>query len=94
MHIRDTLAVLPAGNGHAVGRHDLYIEGGDIVGVDEAPEGFVPDELIDGARLLTIPGFVNAYAHTYMSAMRNAADDRAFGDWLFGAIAPIERRSN
>ncbi len=25
--IRNTLAVLPDGNGHAVGRHDLYVEG-------------------------------------------------------------------
>ncbi len=90
--IRNTPAVLPAGNSHAVGRQDLYIDGTDIVGIDEAPEGFIPNETIDGTRLLTIPGLVNAHAHSYMSIMRNTADDLAFGDWLFGTIAPIERR--
>ena len=30
LFIRNTLAVLPAGDGHAAGRHDVYIEGGDI----------------------------------------------------------------
>ncbi|MBQ9003766.1 MAG: amidohydrolase [Eggerthellaceae bacterium] len=88
--IRNTLAVLPAGIGHATGHHDLYLEGGDIAGIDEAPEGFTPDEVIDGTRLLTIPGLVNAHAHTYLSVMRNAADDLAFNDWLFGTIVPLE----
>ena len=90
--IRNALAILPAGNGHAAGRHDLYIEGSDIAGIDKAPEGFVPDEVIDGIRFLAIPGLVNAHTHTYMSVMRNSADDLAFGDWLFDTVVPIERR--
>ena len=90
--IRNTLAVLPASDGHAVGRHDLYVEGGDIVGIDDAPPGFVANETIDGTRRLTIPGLINAHTHVYMSMMRNAADDLAFGDWLFGTVAPLERR--
>ena len=73
--IRNTLAVLPDGSGHAVGRHDLYIEGSCIAGIDEAPVGFTASETIDGTRLLTIPGLVNAHTHTYMAMMRNAADD-------------------
>ena len=90
--IRNTLAILPAGSGHAVGRHDLYIEGSYIAGIDEAPEEFVLDEVIDGTRLLTIPGLVNAHTHTYLSILRNAADDLAFGDWLFDTVVPVERR--
>lgn len=90
--IRNTLAVLPDGNGHAVSRHDLYIKGADIAGIDEAPEGFAPDETIDGTRFLTIPGLVNAHAHTYMCMMRNAADGLALEGWLFGAVGPIEQR--
>ena len=90
--IRNTIAVLPDGSGHAVGRHDLYIEGSCIAGIDEAPVGFTASETIDGTCLLTIPGLVNAHTHTYMAMMRNAADDLSFGDWLFGTIAPIERR--
>ena len=89
--IRNTLAVLPSGAGHAVGRHDLYIEGSDIAGIDVAPKGFDPSEVIDGTRLLTIPGLVNAHTHSYMSIMRNAADELAFNDWFFGSIALIER---
>ena len=90
--IRDTLAVLPAGNGHAVGRHDLYVEEGVIAGIDDAPAGFTAGKTIDGTGLLTISGLVDAHAHTYMSTMRGAADDLAFGSWLFGTIVPIERR--
>ncbi len=89
--IQNTLAVLPAGNSHAVSRHDLYIEGSIIAGIDEAPEGFSPDKIIDGTHFMTIPGLVNAHTHTYMSAMRNASDDLAFNDWLFGTIVPLER---
>jgi len=90
--IRNTLAVLPAGNAHAAGRHDLYIDGPDIAGIDAAPEGFIATQTIDGTRLLAIPGLVNAHAHTYMSVMRNTADDLAFRDWLFGTVVPIEQR--
>ena len=88
--ISDTLALLPSGDGHAAGHHDIYVEGTDIVGIDEQPEGFVADEVIDGSRRLTIPGLINAHTHTYMSTMRNAADDLSFPDWLFGTVEPIE----
>ena len=90
--IANTLAILPDGTGHAAGRHDIFIEGSDIVGIDETPEGFSADEVIDGSRRLTIPGLINAHTHTYMSMMRNVADDLSFTDWLFGTIEPIENR--
>lgn len=90
--VSQALAVLPEGMSHRVGRHDLYVEGTDIVGIDEAPEGFVASEVIDGSRRLAIPGLINAHTHTYMSMMRNIADDLSFSDWLFGAIVPIEDR--
>ena len=92
MIIANTLAILPDGTGHAAGRHDIYIEGSDIVGIDGAPEGFSADETIDGTRRLTIPGLINAHTHTYMSMMRNVADDLSFTDWLFGTVEPIEDR--
>ena len=92
MIIANTLAILPDGTGHAAGRHDIYIEGSDIVGIDGAPEGFSADETIDGSRRLTIPGLINAHTHTYMSMMRNVADDLSFTDWLFGTVEPIEDR--
>lgn len=93
--IKDTLAVLSAGEGraagrHEIGRHDIYIDGNEIKGIDAEPKGFTASETIDGARMLTIPGLVNAHTHAYMSLMRNAADDLAFYDWLFGRVMPIE----
>ena len=90
--IKNTLAILPAEHGHTVGRHDLYLEGADIAGIDEAPAEFVAAETIDGTNRLTIPGLINAHTHTYMSMMRNVADDLSFADWLFGTIEPIEDR--
>ena len=90
--ISNALAILPSAEGHSVGRHDIYVDGTDIVGIDEAPEGFVATETIDGTRRLAIPGLINAHTHTYMSMMRNVADDLSFTDWLFGTIEPIEDR--
>ena len=90
--IKNALAVLPDGAGHATGRHSIYVEGNAIVGIDEAPQGFVAAETIDGTRRLVIPGLINAHTHTYMSMMRNVADDLSFTDWLFGTIEPIEDR--
>ena len=90
--IKSALAVLPAEDGHAVGRHDIYLEGTDIAGIDAEPAGFTATETIDGTNRLTIPGLINAHTHTYMSMMRNVADDLSFADWLFGTIEPIEDR--
>ena len=90
--IKNALSVLPAKDGHAVGRHDLYLDGSDIVGIDTAPACFTADETIDATRRLAIPGLINAHTHTYMSMMRNVADDLSFPDWLFGTIEPIEDR--
>ena len=90
--IKGALAVLPDGAAHATGRHDIYVDGTDIVGIDEAPQGFVCSQTIDASNRLAIPGLINAHTHTYMSMMRNVADDLSFADWLFGTIEPIEDR--
>lgn len=90
--ISNALAVLPDGNGVSVGRHDIHIEGTDIVGIDSALGDRDVTERIDGTGLLAIPGLVNAHTHTYMSVMRNIADDLSFSDWLMGTIEPIEDR--
>ena len=90
--ISNTLAILPNGCDHEVARHDIYVDKTNIVGIDEAPQGFVATQTIDGTRRLTIPGLINAHTHTYMSMMRNVADDLSFPDWLFGTIEPIEDR--
>ncbi len=90
--IKNTLAVLPQGDGYAAARHDIYVDGTDIAGIDAAPAGFEATSEIDGSNRLAIPGLINAHTHTYMSMMRNVADDLSFTDWLFGTIEPIEDR--
>ena len=92
--IKDALAVVPDATGEkaVAERHTIYIEGKDIVALDAEPAGFVADQTIDGTDHLVIPGLVNAHTHTYMSMMRNAADDLSFSDWLFNTVQPIEDR--
>lgn len=98
--IRDVLAVLPAEPAAVPGAaatpafqagvHTIYIEKDLIAGIDEKPEGFSEDCAISGKDRLVIPGLVNAHTHSYMSLMRNCADDLSFMDWLFGRVDPIE----
>ncbi len=90
--IKDAYAVLPEAGENKVGKHSIYIEGKDIVSIDEKPEGFSEDSVIDGKDRLVIPGLINAHTHTYMSMMRNCADDLSFTDWLFNTIDPIEQK--
>ena len=69
----------------------VYIAGGEIVGIDRAPAGFVVDRRIDGCgEKLLIPGLINSHTHIPMTILRNAADDLKFHDWLFGRILPLE----
>ncbi|MBR1893594.1 MAG: amidohydrolase [Lachnospiraceae bacterium] len=88
--IKDALAVLPVNGEDVIGKHSIYIDGDKIVGIDNEPEGFKADTTIDGKDRLVIPGLINAHTHTYMSMMRNCADDLSFMDWLFKTIDPIE----
>ena len=88
--IKDALVVLPEGSEDVIGRHSIYIDGDIIAGIDNEPEGFKADTVIDGQDRLVIPGLINAHTHTYMSMMRNCADDLSFMDWLFKRIDPIE----
>ena len=71
-------------------RKDVYIEGGLIAGIGEAPEGFRSDTVIDASHKTLMPGLVNAHTHVYMSLFRNFADDVPFSTWLFERILPIE----
>lgn len=91
--IRDALTVLPKdleADAGRIGTHTIYIEKDRIAGIDRRPEQFTEDTVIDGSDRLVIPGLINAHTHTYMSMMRNCADDLSFMDWLFGRIDPIE----
>lgn len=94
--LKNILALLPersAGEPRDVLREtDIYIEGTRITAMGKKPEGFLEEKVIDGKDRLAIPGLVNCHTHSYMSFMRNVADDLSFMDWLFGSIDPIEQQ--
>lgn len=90
--IKGIKAVLPNGNEDEVKVADIYVVNDRIAGINKAPEGFIADKTIDGTDKLAIPGLVNCHTHSYMTFMRNAADDLSFMDWLFGRIDPIEQK--
>ncbi|NMA38191.1 MAG: amidohydrolase [Papillibacter sp.] len=84
-------ALLPdAGSIYTVKDCNVYVEGDTISSVNQAPEGFSADTVIDGKGRLLIPGFINSHTHVYMTMFRNCADDLAFTDWLFNHINPLE----
>lgn len=90
--LKNILAVLPEGEKDVIKETSIYIENSRITGIGTKPEGFVEDKVIDGRDRLAIPGFINCHTHSYMSFMRNVADDLSFMDWLFGTIDPIEQQ--
>ena len=90
--LKDILAVLPEGEKDIIRKADLYVEGNRIVSIDEEPEGFQAEKIIEGKDRLAIPGLINCHTHSYMSFMRNVADDLSFMDWFFGTIDPVEQK--
>ena len=90
--LKNILAVLPEKDKDVIRETDIYIEGSRIVSVGDRPEGFFAEKVIDGKDRLAIPGLINCHTHSYMSFMRNVADDLSFMDWLFGTIDPIEQK--
>ncbi len=90
--LKNILALLPDGDRDVIRETDIYIEGSRIASIGKKPEGFSEDKVIDGKDRLAIPGLVNCHTHSYMSFMRNVADDLSFMDWLFGSIDPIEQQ--
>lgn len=90
--LKNILAVLPEGNTDVIKETNIYIEGSRIAAIGTQPESFQADKVIDGKDRLAIPGLINCHTHSYMSFMRNVADDLSFMDWLFGTIDPIEQQ--
>lgn len=90
--IKNALVILPQGEEDVIRETSLYIEGDKIAAIGEKPAGFCEDKVIDGKDKLVIPGLINCHTHSYMSFMRNVADDLSFMDWLFGTIDPIEQQ--
>jgi 5-methylthioadenosine/S-adenosylhomocysteine deaminase len=69
----------------------IEIEGDRIVyagTVRETRDGF--DTVIDGNRMVALPGLINSHTHSSMSLMRGYGDDIALMKWLKERIWPIE----
>lgn len=90
--LKDILAILPEGKKDVIQKTSIYVEGNRIAGIGDKPAGFLEEKVIDGKDKLVIPGLINCHTHSYMSFMRNVADDLSFMDWLFGTIDPIEQQ--
>lgn len=92
LELKDILAILPSGEKDEVKKTSIFVSGDRIVAIGEKPEGFEAEKVIDGTDRLAIPGLINCHTHSYMSFMRNCADDLSFMDWLFGRVDPIEQK--
>lgn len=74
---------------------EIAVEGQYIIHVAEGrklPEDFFPEEVIDGAGMVALPGFVNCHTHAAMSLLRGYADDLPLKRWLEEKIWPVEIR--
>ena len=89
--IRNGLVLLYDASGWRYEKKDIVIRDNRIEAVVSAPaaEGC---RVIDASGMLVMPGLINAHTHSYMSFMRNCADDLSFMDWLFGRVDPIEQK--
>lgn len=91
--LNNILTVLPQNDKDITLNTNIYIEGDRIIAIsDTAPTGFKAEKIIDCSGKMAIPGLINAHTHSYMTFMRNVADDLSFMDWLFGTVDPIEQK--
>ena len=73
----------------------VAVDGGRILAVGRAADlakQFQPQQSIDLADHVLLPGLVNAHCHAAMSLLRGAAEDLPLQAWLEEAIWPLERR--
>ncbi|OIO94213.1 MAG: hypothetical protein AUK03_06980 [Anaerolineae bacterium CG2_30_64_16] len=61
---------------------EIAIENGAIAAVGTAPAGFEPDETVDAADHIVMPGFHNAHTHSPMTFVRGWAEDLPLERWF------------
>jgi 5-methylthioadenosine/S-adenosylhomocysteine deaminase len=69
---------------------DVAIDGERIVAVGQAPAGFQPDETLDAADHVLMPGFVNAHTHAPMTFERGWAEDLPLDRWFNERVWVVE----
>jgi len=84
------------GKAEVIANQDILVKENMITAVgksgslQESPDA----ELIDGAGLLAVPGFMNTHAHTPMVLFRNLAEDVSQKEWFNDYIWPMESNLN
>ena len=71
---------------------DIAIKDSKILAIENIPETFKAEKVIDGTDKLATAGFVNAHTHVSMTLLRSYADDMKLMDWLENKIWPIEAK--
>lgn len=70
---------------------DLAIQDGKIKYINNIPESYLAEKIINGVDKITMPGLINTHTHIPMSLFRNYADDLPFWKWLHERILPAEK---
>jgi len=95
MEIRDATLLTLADGATPIPRGTLAIEDGVITyaGPTDAYERpRPPDEVLDAAGCVALPGLVNAHTHCAMTLLRGYADDMDLKPWLEQMIWPVEMK--
>jgi 5-methylthioadenosine/S-adenosylhomocysteine deaminase len=74
---------------------EIAIDNGTILSVGEkgsAPEGFVPDRILDLPDDVVMPGLINTHTHAAMTMLRSYADDLPLMPWLQTKVWPFEEK--
>jgi len=80
--IKDAAIITLNDRGEVLPKGDIAIAEGRILAVGKVPQGFAPEETIDAADHVVMPGFFNAHTHAAMTLVRGWADDLPFDRWL------------
>lgn len=61
---------------------DIAIADGIIQAIGTVPDNFLPDEILDAADQVVMPGFFNAHTHAPMTMVRGWAEDLPLDRWF------------
>lgn len=86
------VSVIDEGAPRRLRKADVAVADKTIAAVGKAPEDFSADRVIDGEKLLLLPGFYNAHCHSAMTLFRGYAEDMPLQKWLNERIFPTEAK--
>lgn len=93
--ITNGLLLLWDGRNFSLKKENIFVNGSiiEFIGNSKVNNPGTYEE-IDAAGHLIMSGLINSHTHTYMSFMKNSADDLPFNSWLFDKIIPLEAKMN